>query len=47
MTPETFVSLVDLDLFSLIFGLGAFSWAAGYAVGYVLMMVRKLTHMST
>jgi hypothetical protein len=47
MSAQEFLDLISLEVFGLIFALGLFSWCAGYAVGYVLGFLRRITHSVT
>lgn len=47
MTPTEFYLLINIELFSFIFGLGMFAFVAGHAAGTTISTTRKITHMST
>jgi hypothetical protein len=47
MSAQEFFDLISLEVFGLLIGLGLFSWCAGYAAGYVLGFLRRITHSVT
>lgn len=47
MTPQQFYDLLNIELITLIFGLGIFSFVAGHAAGTAISVIRKFTHMAT
>ena len=47
MTPQDFYDALNIELLTLIFGLGMFAFVAGHAAGTAISLTRKITHMST
>ena len=47
MTPQQFYDLLNIEVLSLVFGLGAFAFVAGHAAGTAISVTRKFSHMAT
>ena len=47
MSPQIFLDVLHIEVFSLVFGMLCFAFAAGHAAGTAIGATRKITHMAT